>query len=78
MRHPFSSVGILLVRKLREVCARLEIFVNWHSINWGNFLVNVMIVLDVLATAAYAAQGDWKKSFYWLSCTSVMLAVRIM
>jgi hypothetical protein len=51
---------------------------SWHTINWGNFIVNIMIVLDVAATVAYVAQGDWKKAFYWLSSTSIMVAVRIM
>ena len=46
--------------------------------NWGNFFVNMGIVLDVGATVSYAFAHDWKKMLYWLSCTGVIIALRLM
>jgi len=51
---------------------------NLHNINWGNFMVDLMILLDIGAFVAYSMNGEWKKAFYWFASTLIMIAVRIL
>lgn len=51
---------------------------NWHQINWGRAMVNVMIALDIAACLGYSIQSDWKRAFYWFASTLIMIAVRMM
>ena len=46
--------------------------------SWGNIGVNLGIATDVIAAIGYALQGDWRRTYYWVSATSIMIAVRLL
>jgi hypothetical protein len=46
--------------------------------NWGDFFVGAMIVLDICAVVGYTVQRDWNKALYWLFATGLIICLRRM